>query len=360
MKIYAYSSLLTSVGRFTTKACETIFRGMDPDVIATPCGTRLYSLNYDGKRRLLSYSKLLRNDKPACYNTIKQNIAMHDIVVIMPWSKSSTNADNAISIYEDLLQFKTTFNAAMSLANYTWLVAAHIVACIELDKPFVLYSFDPYIDYNYGINRMHSFVDYDKTRLMPAMEASISPASAVKSGKCLCYSAKLYAFNRFSNTGRRALHDAIAAQTWQNSSFNIETSNGWWAIGDALPFDEPAYLNAVSKHKFAICPPNYSNECYSIKRAIDTICYGSIPVFVDTSLVNGVSEVWQPLQSAGLFNVKPDKLSEIEQLNMSDAEYAKLYNCIVDIAKSIDIRAWLEDYINNWQSFKHDYIPFIN
>lgn len=295
-------------------------------------------------------------DFEACLDAIKCHVAAADLVIIQ--SYGSRYQLDASTLLTKFMSGSIEFKYSDTRDCMSFLISAYIATCIEQNKPFMLYTFDPILDWNYGINRMHGFIENKKyMRYIPLLEASLDIDSLKFNNgrRDLLYGGKLSTFDLHAD-GRKQFHQDIVNRMGKltNSDITVQVEPGQDClhIGENQDFkSENDYFEMMREHKTTLVPPNYTNEFLSIKRAVDALENGSVPVSLLTK--NGLWPGTPWLQPMGLAGVD---LVEQYDLNYWQTMYAKF------VARLKDLNIWLElaNYIQHFDKFNslHHYIGF--
>lgn len=358
LNVHGFSSGSDSRPEWCLNQTKRIFGGVASSIgcfarTTDPADTFKYRSNL----KVESYRPYLEvADFEACLDAIKCHVAAADLVIIQ--SYGSRYQLDASTLLTKFISGSIEFKYSDTRDCMSFLISAYIVTCIEQNKPFMLYTFDPILDWNYGINRMHGFIEHKKyMRYMPLLEASLDLDKLTFNNgrRDLLYGGKLSTFDLQAD-GRKPFHQDIVNRmgALTNSDITVQEEPGQDClhIGELQDFkSENDYFEMMREHKTTLVPPNYTNEFLSIKRAVDAIENGSVPVSLLTK--NGLWPGTPWLQPIGLAGVD---LVEKYDMNCWQTMYAKF----VARLKELDIWLDLANYIQHFYDFNrlHHYIGF--
>lgn len=364
MKTYVYASAVDRDLSFRKNQVRTMFSALKPDLVTTLLSENEKStVQYDSDVKVKSiYFMEFMCYKP--YVMLKDIIKDFDIVVIQSYGCRVLGQNaTAYEVFDKGMLRTTQYSSDAERRNAyrSWTVAAHIKACIELKKPFILYTFDPMIDSNYGITRMHGFAETEDMRYIPFMESGVLCCQIMQNKPLmLVYSAKFSVFD-FKADGRKQLHSELSKANWPrlDCHVDVETVDGRFTLGEQMQYNEDAYLQEVAKAKYTICPPNYDGRCYSVKRAVEALKLGTLPLFLGDVKDDGLSMCWRHvIDLQNKYNITSTTISNILKVTEQERKHV-IVLVITDIAEYYEsMYNELSYYMLNWNKFKHEYASF--
>lgn len=377
MKVYGFA--IFTDNSFTTNVTESIFSPFAADIMVRHANQEIY--RYHRSNILGNFSDAIFGEpfkRTLALEDIRRNMEASDLVVIQTYCKDFVkqscdklgepvpvirNHDDLISTidhdYGNIWNDDFQNRKANEHFFLHWLIDAHIIVARELDKPLIMYSFDPELEDFHGIRRPHGFMESDKMRYLPVLEVAAIKRRRRIQRACqktidFAYSGRLNTFGT-SFDARKYWHRSILDCIKKHDSvYKIQTDTGWHQ-SEYFPeiSTEDEYFKLIANAKYVPVTVNYSGITISVKRAADAVAMTSCPIFF------GPKELLKQLPE--VYNAAP-KISSPEDfeefMNDKTLWIDRLAEIIHGIC-AIDFESIKETYVKQWPTFKNQYLPKI-